>query len=89
MDKVGLRATRSAVERHDSIGFVVARVRRNNAPTPNRCSVNVSSSSSSRLRAALGLITSSCHEFLSFPADGLSHFAAYGFGSAALPPDRS
>jgi hypothetical protein len=29
------------------------------------------------------------YDFLSFPADGLSHFAAYGFGSAALPPDRS
>jgi hypothetical protein len=73
MDKVGLRATLSAVERHDSI--VVTRVRRNNAPTPNRCTVNVSSSSSSRLRAALGLITSSCPTILSVFRQMVSHIS--------------
>ena len=73
MDKVGLRATLSAVERHDSI--VVTRVRRNNAPTPNRCTVNVSSSSSSRLRAALGLITSSCRAIFSVFRQMVSHIS--------------
>src|ERR1700730_3145536 len=69
MDKVGLRATLSAVERHDSI--VVTRVRRNNAPTPNRCTVNVSS----RLRAALGLITSSCRTIFSVFRQMVSHIS--------------
>jgi hypothetical protein len=75
MDKVGLRATRAAVERHDSFGFVVARVRRNNTPTPNRCTVNVSSISSSRLGAALGLITSSCRTVFSVFRQMLSHIS--------------
>src|SRR6266481_3448524 len=44
------------------MGFVVASFRRNTAPTPKRCTVSVSSSPSSRLRAALGLILSSCRK---------------------------
>src|SRR6267142_2427643 len=55
-------ATRCTVDKHDSIGLVVASFRRNTAPTPKRCTVSVSSRPSSRLRAALGLIISSCRK---------------------------
>src|SRR5882762_10485270 len=59
------------------MGFVVASFRRNTAPTPKRCTVSVSSSPSSRLRAALGLILSSCRKIFcnaSFPPhSGSSH----------------
>src|SRR5215468_180530 len=41
------------------MGLVVASFRRNTAPTPKQCTVSVSSSPSSRLLAALGLIRSS------------------------------
>ena len=41
---------------------MVASFQRNTAPIPKRCTVSVSSSPSSRLRAALGLILSSCRK---------------------------
>src|ERR1700741_2814152 len=50
------RATRCTVDKHDSIGLVVASFRRNTAPVPKRCTVSVFSNHSPRRRAALGLI---------------------------------
>src|ERR1700747_1500272 len=55
-------STRCTVCKHDSIGLVVASFRRNTAPIPKRCTVRVSSSPSSRLRAAVGLIRSNCRK---------------------------
>src|SRR6266403_3547465 len=61
------RATRCTVDRHDSIGLVVASFRRNTAPTPKRCTVSVSSKPSSKHRAAVGLIRSSCRKIFRLP----------------------
>ena len=54
----------STVEKQDSMGLLEANVCRSSEPTPSRCTVRVSSSPSSRLRAALGLIRSSCRKIL-------------------------
>lgn len=57
--------TSSTVEKQESMGLVVAKLRRSSGPTPSRCIVSVPSSPSSRLRAALGLMRSSCRKSFS------------------------
>lgn len=63
-----LRATRSTVERQDSVGFVEDSVRRGKQSTPSRCTVSVSSHPSSRLCAALGLTHSRWRKSFSISA---------------------
>src|SRR5712692_11312763 len=51
-----LRATRSTVDRHDSIGLVEDSVRRSSSPTPKRCSVSVSPDDLLQLRLGLRVV---------------------------------
>ena len=57
--RVTRAVTRRVTERADSMGLVVAKVRRNAPARPSRTTVSVSSNPSRRLEAASGLIRSS------------------------------
>ena len=57
--RVTRAVTRRVTERADSMGLVVANVRRNAPTRPSRTTVSVSSSLSRRLETASGLIRSS------------------------------